>query len=142
MRPIPFASTLFLAMLFFGETLRAGDPQASLDTLIAEQTQGEVAWRTGGVGHDERETLTQLRHRYNLKLIFAEKGTLAFVADVSVRIAKPSGESVLEASADGPWFVVRLPPGTYEVTATAGSATQSQTVQVADTGQAELRFYW
>ena len=120
----------------------AAGAQDSLDSLVAEHTHGDVAWRTGGVGHDERAALERVSPQYNLKLIFAEKGTLAFVADVTVRIATPAGETILEAPADGPWFLARLPAGSYEVTATAAGKPQSQKAEVPASGQAELRFYW
>src|SRR5439155_8181880 len=69
-----------------------------------------VPYATGGVGTDEQERMKALEQEgYNLKLLFAEKGTGAYIADVRVRVTDPSGRTMLDAIADGPALVAKLP---------------------------------
>lgn len=55
---------------------------------------------------------------YPVKLMFTTGGT-AYVAHVDVEIKNSAGKTLLQASCNAPWLVVDLPPGNYQMTATA-----------------------
>lgn len=100
-----------------------------------------VPYATGGVGTDEQEHLKTLEQEgYNLRLLFAEQGTGAYLADVGVMVRDASGRTVLDTLADGPALVAKLPPGHYEVTAERNGIRQTRTVTVGRGGQ--VAFYW
>lgn len=101
-----------------------------------------IAYASGGVGEDERSTLTAMAGDYNLKLVFADKEGGHFLADIRVAIQPPKGAPLLEAVADGPWFFAKLPPGNYVVNVAAGDERQSRKVAIGRTGRANLHFYW
>jgi opacity protein-like surface antigen len=85
--------------------------------LPPEQTQGDVTYLTGGIGSDESQAMSQAARNWPLTLEFAVKdGTSnAFAANVKVRIEDAKGQSVLEATAKGPFLLARLAPGRYTV---------------------------
>jgi hypothetical protein len=49
-----------------------------------------------------------------------------------------NGEAILSARCGGPWLLVRLPPGMYEVTATVQNVSKMGRVTVPATGQGRL----
>jgi hypothetical protein len=79
-----------------------------------------VAFRSGGSSSEDFNVLDRLETGYSLKLLLAAKGSGAYLADVSVRVlAMPSGNLVLETRTEGPLLLAALPPGHYEVSASA-----------------------
>ncbi len=65
--------------------------------------QNVVPYVSAGVGEEEQQRMRELAQQgYTLKLVFAETGTGAYVADVRVLVADASGRTVLDAVADGP----------------------------------------
>lgn len=102
----------------------------------------DVPYASGGFGLGSREALEATSADYTLKLVFAEKGTGAYLADVRVAITDRKSMPVLEAISEGPWFFAKLKPGRYRVTAEAGGVSQSRQVTIPRKGQVQRYFYW
>ena len=109
---------------------------------MQQATQEGIAYVSGGIGMEEREALQAAAKDYNLKLVFAEKGSGAYLADVKVVIADGRGVKRLDAESEGPWFLAKLPPGRYKVTAETGGRRLVQSATIGNKGRAELHFYW
>jgi len=99
-----------------------------------------VPYLSGGIGLDEREYITRtLAADYNLKLeLAASNGD--YVADVDVQVRDSSGQTVLRATAQGPWLFARLSPGRYTVEATAEGRSFTKTVSIGTEGSSRLVF--
>ena len=117
----------------------AAEPAAS---ILQPVTQGDITYVSGGFGMDERQELNSVARDYNLKLVFAEKGSGAYVADVSLAIADAKGHTVLNAVAEGPWFLAKLAPGRYKVTAEAMGQIHSMQVRVGQGRLSTRHLYW
>ncbi|HZQ62144.1 MAG TPA: carboxypeptidase regulatory-like domain-containing protein [Casimicrobiaceae bacterium] len=109
---------------------------------LQPRTQNNVTYVTGGVGEEQQQRMQALAQQgYTLQLVFAEKGTGAYVADVRVDVADSSGRTVLDAIADGPAFFARLPEGDYRVTMEYRGMRQTRTVHASPhAGQTVI--YW
>ncbi|HWV59006.1 MAG TPA: hypothetical protein VNZ57_16250, partial [Longimicrobiales bacterium] len=94
---------------------------------------------SGGVGLAERESIEALAESesLNLKLVFAEPDG-PYVSGVRVAVRNANGEAVLEAVTNGPWLLARLPAGAYRVQAELRSVVRETTVNVPETGRAQL----
>lgn len=104
---------------------------AAAHAAVAEDviTRNNVSFVSGGVALDSRERLQAQEKNFNLKLIFTlNEGN--YLSDVSVRIADPAGKTVIEHVADGPFFMAKLPAGTYTLTASYGDKTQTRKLNV------------
>jgi hypothetical protein len=86
---------------------------------------------SGGVGVEEREAMEESAGAYNLHLVFS-KTPGSYVANVRVIIRDADGNEVLSAVSDGPWFLVKLPEGKYEVISVYREVTRSKTVSVTN----------
>ncbi|MGY6217071.1 carboxypeptidase regulatory-like domain-containing protein [Methylolobus aquaticus] len=111
--------------------------------VLKEQTQGAVTFITGGVGKEEQSYLRGVRNEYNLHLLFAMRGSGAYVANVQVRIDDAAGTTVLDAGTEGPHMFLRLKPGSYVIAAERGGHQITHKVKVAlgsGRGRADLVF--
>lgn len=114
----------FAALLLGSTMLLSMGHAISADATV--QTSGGIAYVSGGVGDDSITRLNSLAKDFNLKLVFAlQSGN--YVSDVKVVIADAKGKTLLDATSAGPWFLVKLPAGNYQIVATfAGNAVKRQ----------------
>uniref|UniRef100_UPI003F4930F6 carboxypeptidase regulatory-like domain-containing protein n=1 Tax=Cupriavidus yeoncheonensis TaxID=1462994 RepID=UPI003F4930F6 len=117
---------------------------ASLPVLTAAQHAGPVTYLSGGVGLDESQAMKDAMHNYRLVLEFARKTAYGneYLAGVPVKITDADGKKVLEASANGPFMLVSLPPGRYTVAASYDNETEQRTVRVRPDGMVKQFFVW
>jgi hypothetical protein len=104
-----------------------------------ERQAGGVAYVTGGVSDDEAAWFKDVRGSYPLaiELVRNNAGKQEYTADAQVRVFDRAGQPVFEAKADGPFMLVRLPPGAYRVRATLDGQTLEKAVTVGATGSAQ-----
>lgn len=97
-----------------------------------------IPYVSGGVGTDEREALKALAGQYNLKIEFAAtQGN--YLGDIRVTLRGPVS---LDAVSEGPWFLAKVPPGSYSVTAASEGASKTMSVTVGPDIQKTLVFRW
>jgi hypothetical protein len=105
------------------------------------QTFGGVTYVSGGVDDASLDALKAEVRNYNLKLVFALK-TGEFMSDVKVAISDAKGNPVLNATSDGPWFLAKLPAGSYRVVATSSGKSITQQASVGPAQLKTLDFRW
>lgn len=116
----------------------------SLAQVPAVQSQNGISYITGGIGSDESEALKGAMKDYPLALIFArpQEGGAAYLSDVWVAIQDGRGKPVLNATAEGPYLLVKLPPGRYTVSAETGGEKQQHMLEVRTGKTTQQRFDW
>ncbi|MBC7701127.1 carboxypeptidase regulatory-like domain-containing protein [Aquabacterium sp.] len=100
--------------------------------LPAEKTSHGISYLSGGVGLDESTALKAARKDYSLDIetFQSANGKNEYTAAVPLTVTRSNGEVVFEAPTDGPFTLLRLPPGTYVVKASHQGQTQQRQVQV------------
>ncbi|MFN7087046.1 MAG: carboxypeptidase-like regulatory domain-containing protein [Burkholderiales bacterium] len=94
-------------------------------------TQGEVSYVSGGIGADSQERLQAIEKQFNLKLVFTlVEGN--YLADVAVTVKDAKGRTVAEHVADGPFFMAKLPAGSYSVAASYEGKSQTRKVTLRE----------
>jgi hypothetical protein len=101
------------------------------------------AFVAGGITIEDRKELHAEKARYSLWVATVAKPSGAYLSDVNLRIVERGGRGTLmfERVIEGPWLMVALPPGRYDVSgiyrAEPGGAEQvlSQSVNIAQRGQ-------
>jgi len=96
--------------------------------------EDRIPYLSGGVGQSSQEELKARQGEFSLKLVFAERKTGSYLANVGVRIADPQGQTLVDAVSEGPWFLAKLPAGTYQVEATFAGVAQTLGVEVPASG--------
>lgn len=118
---------------------------AAASTVFASPVAGVqngIHYMSGGIGDEEEAALRAASGRFNLRLLFATKGSGEYLADVKVQVQDAKGSTVLAAVSDGPCFLAALPAGRYRVTATTLGIGQSKSAAVRAGRATELYFYW
>lgn len=115
---------------------------AAKELLLPEpHSVGNIVYRSGGIGEDERNALRALAKDYNLRLAFVAEGRGAYLSGVQVRIENRNGRVVLDAQAEGPWFFARLPESQYRIVVTHRTGTISRDVDLTK-GATDLVLRW
>ncbi len=127
----------------------ARDPQAGKPALARLKTPGGLPYLSGGISVEDRATMRSERSDYSLWVATVAKPSGAYLAGARLRVVDlKSKTAVLEREMDGPWLLLSLPPGQYQVEATFkpdGSdkfQKLTEQVSIAPSGlrQALLRF--
>lgn len=105
------------------------------------QRQGDVAYVSGGIGEVGQAQTQALGRDMNLQMVFAQRDG-SYLAQVDVAVADGRGNTVLDVDASGPLLYAQLPPGRYQVTATAQGKPIRRSVEVPARGQHIERFLW
>lgn len=114
---------------------------AATESVVPEpqpQQQGSVRFLTGGVGQSEQKDIRGEAGAYDLWLTLTRPDG-AYLADIDVAIQNASGHTVLHTRADGPFLLVKLPPGHYSVrTHAKGRRAELRTVDVSKRGMTRV----
>jgi len=121
--------------------LVAGVPAAAAaaELPVPVQQYESISYYSAGVGIEERRELPQ---RYPLKVVFrTDAGHLLCDADVTITAG---GKTVFRGRAQhGPWLVVDLPPGSYDITAVQdGASRTTKGVKIAKGKQRTVVLTW
>lgn len=118
------------------------EPLSGMAPIPEVQKKDNVEYLIGGVGVDERQQIKPLVKDMNLQMVFAEKQTGGYLADVEVVIADSKGEQVLKVSQSDPMVFAALEPGTYSVTAKSAKGTMEREIKVPASGRRTELFLW
>jgi hypothetical protein len=130
-----------LALVVAG-TLLGGGVLGAEATGLDVKTAGDVSYVSGGVGVSSREALEQAKKDFNLRLLFAYARSGEYLSNIGVKIVDRSGNTILDAVSDGPFFYAKLPAGSYRVSADNAGQVQTRSVRVPASGAAVADFYW
>lgn len=113
--------------------------QAGNDGVV--QTAAGVSYVSGGVGADSIARLDSLVKDFNVKLVFALKSG-NYVSDVKVMVTDSAGKTRVDAISQGPWFLIRLPAGSYQIAATFEGRGIKQKVDIGSAKLKTMDFRW
>ena len=86
--------------------------------LLRAKTDDGYAYLSGGITVGDRRTMREERNDYSLWVATVARPSGAFLSDAQLAITKVGAKQPLfERTMDGPWLMLALPPGRYEVKA-------------------------
>ena len=110
-------------------------------SALQPRMENGIAFVSGGVGEEERDEMLQMRGGYSFLLKIAAKSG-AYLGEAQVSIVAADKTVVLDTKMDGPWLLVKLPPGSYRLSVSSEGATQSRSFHVDAKGHREAVLYW
>jgi len=116
--------------------------QAQDVPLPPVKQSGNVSYLSGGVPDEQLEAIEQARPSYPLVIELYQKAgpKSEYTADAEIRIKNSKDEIVVDDKSEGPYFLVRTPPGTYEVEATLDGKSITRRAVVPAKGSRRLMF--
>jgi hypothetical protein len=127
-----------------GAMLLGGGLARAAMVLPPVHKMGSIEYLSGGIGLDESKAIESASRQWPLTLEFAAKDRQRadFMADVKVRVRDARGHDALDATSDGPFLLAKLPPGSYDIDATAGGKTLHEHVVVKPHQPTKAVFVW
>jgi hypothetical protein len=104
-----------------------------------------IEYMSGGVGSEEAAFMEMVAPRWAATLAFGVKGgkPADFGAEVKVQVRDAaSGSAVLDVSSTGPFMMLRLAPGSYQVEVTLAGQTVTQPLTVQPGEASRAQFEW
>jgi len=117
---------------------------AAMSSMAATQGQSPQGWAflDGGIGQTETESMEADRGKYSLWVMTAGRKSGAFLADVEVTIVDSKGEEVFRRRMEGPWLMIDLPLGRYEVRSRYGEEAQARVTTIHPGDHHQIVFYF
>ena len=122
--------------------LLALTPQSPADATAQGVNSGGHPFLIGGIGRDEAELLASERSHFALTVRTAAAGSGAYLSDVHLSIRDAAGELVFDATLDGPWLLIDLPPGRYVVAGVQDGQVQQREVTLQAGAHRECVLYF
>ena len=129
------------AALLFGATASA--------TTLAQRPAGTshyagIDYLNGGIGSEEADRMREMSADYPVQMTFAQRnqGMDEFVADVNLRVTDSRGRTVVDLPAQGPIFLLQVPPGSYTVEAEYQGEVKTRRLDVALGRHDRIGFEW
>lgn len=118
-------------------------PLVSANILPAVQFYQATAYICGGIGSDQAALFRAARAHYPLSFTFGQHqgNKVAFIADVQVVMRNDYDQTVLNINSDGPFCLLDIDPGSYQVYVTYEGNTMHQAITVKRQGH-QLSFTW
>lgn len=119
----------------------AGPAEGSLPPV---QMQGHAEFLSGGIGKDETDAIKRAAGSWPLMLEFAQlsAGHGEYISDAQVIIKDAAGQTVLDTVAEGPYMLVKLPPGKYSVEAVYQLKTLRRQVSLQKGQSRKISLLW
>ena len=73
--------------------------------------QGGSTYATGGSGEAQRKAMFKIANKFPIQLIFEVEGETADISGVKVTLTDLSGNALIEAVSEGPYFYMNPPAG-------------------------------
>jgi hypothetical protein len=99
--------TVALVMALAGNALQAAEEVEPPKI----HKQGDTTYVTGGTGADQRKALFKVAPKFPIQLIFEVEGQPGDISGVKVTLTDQSGNVLIEAVSEGPYFYMNPPAG-------------------------------
>jgi hypothetical protein len=111
--------------------------------LPSEETEGAIAYMSGGTDQDQASAMKHAASKYSLELDFLLPGQVsAMPAAIPVTITDSAGNLMLDRDSYGPLMLVQLPEGRYTITAQNAGKIEKINVNIAPGQHKTIGFDW
>lgn len=138
------AASIMIFLGIINTSVFSQEGSSSIDSSLPPvQSQGQIEFITGGIGHDESQAILQEGKKWPLMLELAKAGTprAVYISDVQISIKDASGSAVLETITKGPYLLAKLPLGKYSLDATYEGNTLHQDLNLQK-GHKKITLLW
>lgn len=133
-RSQPFPMWFWISCVFFVLVLVGFSTEAySQENAPGSRAQDKIAWMSGGVGSEARDYMRREAGDYNVHLTFSGRQG-HYLANIPYAVHQ-QGKEIHAGTADGPLLYLRLPPGTYQISAELDGERQQKRITVGSGGR-------
>lgn len=133
---IPRKSMLILVLAAFSSSSFAQLPEL--------QVRSSMSCMIGGVGSDESKALRAEAKKWPLNIEFSERldNKDAWISGVRLKIMDAKKNTIFEESCNGPIFLAKLAPGTYDIVASYQGIEKKRQIKIEDGKSERVNMNW
>ena len=109
---------------------------------LAAQDIPTVPYISGGIGANDPLRVKEPDPNYFTLKLTTALTTGNYLADVEIIIYDTSGDPVIHATTEGPFFYAHLAPGNYQLQASYDGVMKEQALRIPTTGRREVVLRW
>lgn len=108
-----------------------------------QYSQG-ISYVSGGVGAEESQAILDEAKQWPLLLELSqlEKGRGVWIFGAMIQIQNAQNQIIFEASANGPYMLINLPAGDYQIAASYKGVVQRKSVSVKSATSQKINLFW
>ncbi|WP_265948213.1 hypothetical protein [Dechloromonas sp. A34] len=127
-------SLLAVAAAFLCTSLPAADIDDNAKSNVVSAPQAQIPWMSGGIGDEARDEMRKAATAYNVQVIFSDRQG-SYLANIPFAVTGRNGKEVVAGVSEGPLLYIKLPPGSYRLSAQIDGAWQHKQIQAGTTGR-------
>ena len=108
-----------------------------------QYSQG-ISYISGGVGEGESEAILTESKQWPLLLELSqlENGRGVWIFGAKIKILNTMNQVIFDAQADGPYILINLTAGQYQIEASYQGSIQKKSVLIQGSGLQKLAIFW
>jgi len=95
--------------------------------------QAELAWMSGGIGDEARDEMRKAAAAYSVHLVFSDREG-SYLADIPFTVSRLNGRELYSGVSAGPLLYLKLPPGSYQISAKFDGVWHSKRIRAGTAG--------
>jgi hypothetical protein len=116
----------------------------ALAQIPETQHSDGVSYITGGVGEGETASILAEAKQWPLILEMSqiENGRGVWIFGANIKIVDAKNQTIFDAQADGPYMLINLAPGDYQIQATYQDVEQKRLVSIKANSSQKISLFW
>ena len=108
-----------------------------------QYSQG-ISYISGGVGEEESQAILTESKQWPLLLELSqlENGRGVWIFGAKIKILNAMNQVIFDAQADGPYILINLTAGQYQIEASYQGSIQKKSVLIQGSGLQKLAIFW
>lgn len=108
-----------------------------------QYSQG-ISYISGGVGEGESEAILTESKQWPLLLELSqlENGRGVWIFGAKIKVLNTKNQVIFDAQADGPYMLINLTAGQYQIEASYQGSIQKKSVLIQGSGPQKLAIFW
>lgn len=108
-----------------------------------QYSQG-ISYISGGVGEEESQAILSEAKQWPLLLELSqlENGRGVWIFGAKIKILNSQNQVIFDAQADGPYILINLNAGQYQIEASYQGLTQKRSVRIQASAPQKLAIFW
>ncbi len=103
-----------------------------------------ISYISGGVGEEESQAILTESKQWPLLLELSqlENGRGVWIFGAKIKILNTMNQVIFDAQADGPYILINLTAGQYQIEASYQGSIQKKSVLIQSSGLQKLAIFW
>ena len=100
---------------------------------VTSAPQAELDWMSGGIGDEARDEMRKAAAAYSVHLVFSDREG-SYLAGISFTVNRLKGWELYSGVSVGPLLYLKLPPGSYQISAKFDGVWHSKRIRAGTAG--------